>query len=95
MFALMPTPYKIAGLIALLAMIPVAFGLGYWHGRSNGKVVEKVKVLEKIVEVEKENEINKKEIQRLNDDELISRYCASSVFDVPYDECVRTVTYVE
>lgn len=28
------------------------------------------------------------------DDALVRRYCASSVHEVPYAECVRTIKYV-
>ena len=38
----------------------------------------------------KRKDANLHEIRRLEDDELVRRYCASSVFDVSVDECVRS-----
>ncbi len=40
--------------------------------------------------VRKENAVHLNKIRRLDDTELVRRFCASSVFDAPVDVCVRS-----
>ena len=79
-----------------LSVILIIVGIGvagwlYWYGWSECKEDQIVKEAKEVVK----HEERKTEIRRLGDDELIKRYCASSVFDIPYEKCVREVTYVE
>lgn len=75
--------------------IYTGYFVGLWEGKISGAKDEKLNTYEKTEKVRVNNEKRKTEVRQLDDIDLIRRYCRSSVFDIPYDECVRTVTYVK
>lgn len=89
--------YK-AWIYAVLASLLAGY-TGYFIGVYEASDRANIKVENTYVKAELKGKQNyakvKKEVNSLNDVELIRRYCRSSVHDVPYDKCVRTVTYVE
>ena len=64
-------------------------GASYVWGRYDGASLCQAKQFKsQIMEKEKDDKKLQK-VRRLDDDELVKRYCASSVFDVPASECFK------
>lgn len=78
----------------MLAAIPLSYQVGHFRGWNAGVNSVEVKEIVRYVEKKKEVERKKQEIRRLDDDALVRRYC-HWVYDLSYDECVRTVKPVE
>jgi hypothetical protein len=79
------------------ALIIISFNIGrttgLYSGRNEGirecQAKQNEQTLTKVIK----NESKKQEIRGLDDDVLVRRYC-KWVYDIPYDECVRTVVPV-
>jgi len=78
----------------LVSLYFVVYYVGYYKGYSAGKARIEYITLEKIVERKVYIEKKKKQIRELSNDDLVKRYC-KWVHDIPYDECLRTVSPVE
>lgn len=82
----------------LLGIVSGCF-LGYTYGMAKGASDERLNISNetfKVYEDAKKNvQVKKDNIRNISDAALIKRYCASSVYDIPQDECVRKVTYVK
>lgn len=79
----------IAGLIAVVIFTTVVI----LHGNARyaeGEASCKASIAENTVAQVKKREKTKQEVIRLNDADLVRRYC-KWVYDLPYDECVRSV----
>lgn len=59
-----------------------------------GKDIQENVQTKAVVEEVKQNAKTRKKVNALNNDELKSEYC-HWVYDVPYDQCVRTNIYVD
>lgn len=68
-----------------------SFSLGYWNGYSNTKTDTKIVTVKVYIEREKDYEKRVEKLQKLDDNQLIKRYCSSSVYDMSYDTCIKTV----
>ncbi|MGB0817424.1 MAG: hypothetical protein ACPGQQ_00865 [Candidatus Puniceispirillaceae bacterium] len=73
---------SIALCVAVIGLIWYVFN----EGKKAGCAAQTATVIEKTADDAKK----KIEIRRLDDDALVRRYCRW-VYDLPYDQCVRTV----
>jgi len=80
-------PYLI--IAVLLGGIFLFIG-GYAKGKSDCVVKAENTNLKATVKEHNEDESYRNKIRRVGDVELVKRYCASSVFDVPANECVKS-----
>lgn len=80
--------------IVLISAYFIVYGYGYYTGYSNGKARVEYITIEKYVEGKKNYEQKKTKIRSLNNDDLRKRFC-KWVYDIPYDECIRTYNFVE
>lgn len=88
--------WKAIAIAAACAVIGFGFGygLGYFNGKGEGKKTEQAAQNTAVLQKVKSNEKKKQEIRRLDDDSLKRRYCRW-VFDKSFDECVRTIKFVD
>lgn len=86
--------------ILFSVLVSLVFGytgyfIGVFEAKNRAEKNAELNVLSAANEGNERYDKKKNEIRSLDDADLISRYCASSVFDISYDKCLRTVTYVE
>lgn len=79
----------------LLLGLYTGYFVGVWEAAGRAEIKIENQYLKAEVKGKQRYEKKKQEVRNLTDTELIRRYCASSVRDVPFDQCVRTVRYVE
>lgn len=72
----------------------IGYAIGVLSGTSIGVSKQEGKQAIAVVQEVKQNVTRKKKTTALNNDELKSEYC-HWVYDVPYDECLRTNIYVD
>lgn len=76
------------------AGLVIGFALGMVFWVPVGKNMQENTQTKVIIEEVKQNAKTKKKVNTLTNDELKSEYC-HWVFDVPYDQCIRTNIYVD
>jgi hypothetical protein len=82
------------GVLVCLTLITLSFNIGRITGHLSGKSdgikecqgKQNEQTLTKVIK----HENKKQEIRSLDDGPLVRRYC-KWVYDIPYDECIRTV----
>ncbi len=84
----------ITSMLGLVVGAILGYGLGHYLGKDEGKELQVAKqntaTLEKVVKNEKKLYKN----NSLSTDELKRSYC-HWVFDVSYDECIKSVVFVD
>lgn len=78
--------------LAVVASISHGYTAYKFYGM--GKAVTKTQILVRVEKDTKEYAKIKKKVKSLDDTALVERYC-KWVYDVPYDECVRTTIPVD
>lgn len=78
-------------LIALGGFLIKSYGDAKYNA---GAASVKVEASIRIVQIRESREEKKREIRKLNDDDLVRRYC-QFVYGGTYDECVRTVRPID
>lgn len=82
-----------------LLVIAMALAIHFYAGHQVAQAVRTDRLesqnneLTKTIKKKEDNAKNLQKIRRLDDDALTRRYCRW-VYDVPYDECVRTTVFV-
>ncbi len=75
----------------ILTVLMVAFSAAiFFAGYSKGQGDYQAKAANSALKEINDNAKHIQKVRRLDDDDLVRRYCASSVFDVSTDECVRS-----
>ena len=85
---------KLVAIASLLLGLYIGFYIGEWSGVNKGVAKANNKQNVAIIEKVKQNAKTKFKNNALTNDELKSKYC-HWVYDVSYDECLRTNIYVD
>ncbi len=80
--------------IVLAIGVLIGYAVGLLSGMPIGKKLETGNQATAIVKEVKKNVETKKKVNSLSNDELKHAYC-HWVYDVPYEECLRTNIYVD
>lgn len=77
-----------------LACLHVGFFFGEINGKSKGITEQKSTQNQAIVKEVIRHEVKEREIRSLSNSDLVRRYCRW-VYDLPYDQCIKTIVPVE
>jgi len=80
--------------LALLGAAFIACATVYYIGHRDGVRSCKADITTQTLIEVKDNDKNEQEIRTLDDINLFKRYCRG-VYDMPYNECVKTIHYVK
>lgn len=86
--------FSVVNYLFLGAGLVIGYALGAIFWVPIGEAKQENKYTKAVVEEVKQNAKTKKKVNALTNDELKSEYC-HWVYDVPYDQCVRTNIYVD
>lgn len=86
--------FGIKDILVLGAGLLIGYAIGLLSGMPIGKDIEQGNQAVAIVKEVEKNVKVKQKVNSLSNDELMRAYC-HWVYDVPYDQCIRTNIYVD